>query len=69
MPSTIDAQVPLTPAGPPALLAHDGVLVAAGFTADPGELFARLPRALAASPLQPVDARGEPAHFAYRHAK
>lgn len=35
-----------TPAGPLALLGHEGTLVAAGFTADPSELHARLHPAL-----------------------
>ncbi|MFC0864902.1 methylated-DNA--[protein]-cysteine S-methyltransferase [Sphaerimonospora cavernae] len=42
----IIAQVVPTPVGPLSLLAHDGVLVAAGFTADPREMFVRLPPAL-----------------------
>lgn len=42
MPVIITQVVP-TPVGPLSLLARDGVLVAAGFTADPREMFARLP--------------------------
>lgn len=44
-----------TPVGPLALLARDGVLVAAGFTADPREMFARLSPALRALPLREGD--------------
>ncbi|WP_248961860.1 methylated-DNA--[protein]-cysteine S-methyltransferase [Sphaerisporangium perillae] len=61
MTSTIDAQVLPTPAGPLSLLVHDGVLVAAGFTADPGQMFARLPAPLRALPLQTVGDLGKPA--------
>lgn len=45
MPVIITQIVP-TPVGPLSLLARDGVLVAAGFTADPREMFVRLPPAL-----------------------
>lgn len=38
----IEAQVLTTPTGPLALLAREGVLVAAGFTDAPDEMFARL---------------------------
>lgn len=38
----IAAQLVPTPVGPLALLAREGVLVAAGFTADPTEMFVRL---------------------------
>jgi methylated-DNA-[protein]-cysteine S-methyltransferase len=61
MNATIDAQVLPTPIGPLSLLVHDGVLVAAGFTADPAEMYVRLPGALTALPLQPVDDLGKPA--------
>ena len=44
-----------TPVGPLALLARDGVLVAAGFTADPGEMFARLSPSLRALPMREGD--------------
>ncbi|MEU7877291.1 methylated-DNA--[protein]-cysteine S-methyltransferase [Microbispora bryophytorum] len=44
-----------TPVGPLALLARDGVLVAAGFTADPREMFARLAPSLQALPLREGD--------------
>lgn len=39
-----------TPIGPLTMLAHDGALVAAGFTAEAGELHARLHRRLRALP-------------------
>jgi methylated-DNA-[protein]-cysteine S-methyltransferase len=42
----IHTQVLTTPAGALSLLTHDGVLVAAGFTADPAEMFIRLAPAL-----------------------
>jgi methylated-DNA-[protein]-cysteine S-methyltransferase len=54
-------QVLPTPAGPLSLLVHDDVLVAAGFTADPRELFARLSPELRALPLKQVDDLGKPA--------
>lgn len=47
-----------TPIGPLSLLAHGDHLVGGGFTADPGELYARLHRSLRAAPLstgQPDD--------------
>ncbi|MEU6425928.1 methylated-DNA--[protein]-cysteine S-methyltransferase [Microbispora sp. NPDC046973] len=44
-----------TPVAPLALLARDGVLVAAGFTADPREMFARLSPSLRALPLREGD--------------
>lgn len=44
----IRAQVLPTPVGSLSLLARDGVLVAAGFTADPDEMFVRLSPALRA---------------------
>jgi methylated-DNA-[protein]-cysteine S-methyltransferase len=61
MTRTIDAQVLPTPIGSLSLLCHDGVLVAAGFTTDPGEMFARLPERLRTLPLQTVDDLGKPA--------
>ncbi|RCG27851.1 methylated-DNA--[protein]-cysteine S-methyltransferase [Sphaerisporangium album] len=61
MTETIDAQVLPTPIAPLSLLTHGGVLVAAGFTGDPGEMFARLPAKLRALPLNPVDDLGKPA--------
>jgi methylated-DNA-[protein]-cysteine S-methyltransferase len=47
----IVATVASTPIGPLSLLAHDGALVGAGFTADPGELHARLHPSLSPLPL------------------
>ncbi|GLW96123.1 methylated-DNA--[protein]-cysteine S-methyltransferase [Microtetraspora sp. NBRC 16547] len=47
----IIAQVLPTPVGPASVLARDGVVVAAGFSADPREQFARLPAALQELPL------------------
>ncbi|WP_239103969.1 methylated-DNA--[protein]-cysteine S-methyltransferase [Microbispora corallina] len=44
-----------TPVGPLALLVRDGVLVAAGFTADPQEMAVRLPRPLRDLPLRAGD--------------
>lgn len=44
----IHSQVLPTPVGPLSLLARDGMLVAAGFTADPQEMFVRLSPALQA---------------------
>ncbi|MEN3535375.1 methylated-DNA--[protein]-cysteine S-methyltransferase [Microbispora sp. ZYX-F-249] len=44
-----------TPVGPLAILARDGVLVAAGFTADPREMVARLSPSLRALPLREGD--------------
>ncbi|GAA3831200.1 methylated-DNA--[protein]-cysteine S-methyltransferase [Sphaerisporangium flaviroseum] len=61
MTSTINAKIMPTPTGPLSLLVHDGVLVAAGFTADPGEMFVRLPGRLTALPLTIVDDLGKPA--------
>ncbi|GII82662.1 putative methylated-DNA:protein-cysteine methyltransferase [Sphaerisporangium siamense] len=58
---TIDAQVLPTPVGPLSLLVRGDVLVAAGFTADPGEMFARLSPALKVLPLRVVDDLGKPA--------
>ncbi|MEV6982611.1 methylated-DNA--[protein]-cysteine S-methyltransferase [Sphaerisporangium sp. NPDC051017] len=61
MTETIDAQVLPTPIGPLSLLTHGGVLVAAGFTGAPLEMFARLSPALRALPLNVVDDLGKPA--------
>ncbi|MEU8268280.1 methylated-DNA--[protein]-cysteine S-methyltransferase [Sphaerisporangium sp. NPDC049002] len=61
MNATIDAQVLPTPTGPLSLLVHEDVLVAAGFTADPGAMHVRLPGTLTALPLQLVDDLGKPA--------
>jgi methylated-DNA-[protein]-cysteine S-methyltransferase len=47
----IAATVISTPLGPLSLLAYDGALAGAGFTADPGELHARLHPSLSALPL------------------
>ena len=57
----IRAQVLSTPAGPLSLLVHDDTLVAAGFTAVPGELHARLSPALRGLPLRRTDDIGKPA--------
>jgi methylated-DNA-[protein]-cysteine S-methyltransferase len=54
----IAAQLVPTPAGPLSLLSREGVLVAAGFTADPKEMFARLTPALRAEGLEVVDDLG-----------
>ncbi|MFI6501454.1 methylated-DNA--[protein]-cysteine S-methyltransferase [Nonomuraea typhae] len=54
----IEAHVLPTPAGPLSLLARDGVLVAAGFTADPAEMFVRLTPALQSEGLEVVDSLG-----------
>ncbi|SEG99405.1 methylated-DNA-[protein]-cysteine S-methyltransferase [Nonomuraea solani] len=54
----IAAQLVPTPVGPLALLAQDGVLVAAGFTADPAEMFVRLTADLQAQGLEVVDDLG-----------
>jgi O-6-methylguanine DNA methyltransferase len=54
-------QVLSTPAGPLSLLAHDDVLVAAGFTGDPATLHDRLAPELRALPLLRVDDLGDPA--------
>ncbi|MFF4411408.1 methylated-DNA--[protein]-cysteine S-methyltransferase [Streptosporangium sp. NPDC001559] len=58
---TVEAQVLPTPIGPLALLAREGVVVAAGFTADPQEMFVRLPPALRALDLVVTDDLGPPA--------
>jgi methylated-DNA-[protein]-cysteine S-methyltransferase len=54
MPAPILATVLDTPAGDLSLLAHDGTLIAAGFTGDPASLRARLGPALRAAPLVPA---------------
>ncbi|MET9065844.1 methylated-DNA--[protein]-cysteine S-methyltransferase [Streptosporangium sandarakinum] len=59
--TTIEAQVLPTPAGPLSLLSHEGTLVAAGFTADPEEMFARLSPAMRAHGLARVDDLGHAA--------
>lgn len=57
----IDAQVIPTPTGPLSVLVRDGIVVAAGFTADPGEMFARLSPDLRAEGMTLVDDLGKPA--------
>ncbi|GAA5043657.1 methylated-DNA--[protein]-cysteine S-methyltransferase [Thermocatellispora tengchongensis] len=57
----IDAQTFPTPAGELSVLVRDGVVVAAGFTAEPKELFARLSPELRAEGLAVVDDLGAPA--------
>ncbi|MEU7896886.1 methylated-DNA--[protein]-cysteine S-methyltransferase [Nonomuraea sp. NPDC049152] len=57
----IEAQLLPSPVGPLALLARDGVIVAAGFTADPTEMFVRLSPELRAHGLDVVDDLGAPA--------
>ncbi|MER6943371.1 methylated-DNA--[protein]-cysteine S-methyltransferase [Nonomuraea sp. NPDC000554] len=54
----INAQVLPTPIGPLSLLMREDVLVAAGFTADPEEMFVRLAPALQAEGLDVVDDLG-----------
>ncbi|WP_084963644.1 methylated-DNA--[protein]-cysteine S-methyltransferase [Thermoactinospora rubra] len=54
----IKASVETTPIGPLSVLERDGVLVAAGFTADPKEMFMRLSPALQAEGLEVVDDLG-----------
>ena len=54
MPAPILATVLGTPAGDLSLLAHDGMLVAAGFTGDPAAMRARLEPALRALALVPA---------------
>ena len=63
----IHATVLETPIGPLALLEHDGALVGAGFTADPGELHVRLHSSLRTHDLAHVTELGEitKAHEAY----
>lgn len=55
----IKATVEPTPVGPLAVLARDSVLVAAGFTADPGEMFARLTPCLREEGMERVTEQGE----------
>lgn len=55
----IHAQVLPTPAGPLSLLVRDEVLIAAGFTADPKEMFVRLTPQLQAESLVPAADLGE----------
>lgn len=55
----ITAQIEPTPIGPLSLLVRDGVLVAAGFTADPTAMFVRLPQDLQREGLEVVDDLGE----------
>ncbi|MEV0581821.1 methylated-DNA--[protein]-cysteine S-methyltransferase [Nonomuraea sp. NPDC050310] len=55
----ITASIEPTPVGPLSLLTRDGVLVAAGFTADPKEMFVRLTPALQEEGLEVVDSLGE----------
>ncbi|MFF5211436.1 methylated-DNA--[protein]-cysteine S-methyltransferase [Streptosporangium sp. NPDC000396] len=57
----IEAQVLPTPVGPLALLSHEGVLIAAGFTPDPQEMFVRLSPQLQARGLTRTDDLGRPA--------
>lgn len=57
----IVAQVLPTPTGSLSLLTREGVLVAAGFTADPTDMFARLTPALQSEGLEVVDDLGAPA--------
>ncbi|MEV8637957.1 methylated-DNA--[protein]-cysteine S-methyltransferase [Streptosporangium sp. NPDC051023] len=57
----VEAQTLPTPVGPLALLSHRGVLVAAGFTADPREMFVRLSPALQAAGLVETRDLGHPA--------
>ncbi|MFI6798148.1 methylated-DNA--[protein]-cysteine S-methyltransferase [Streptosporangium canum] len=57
----IEAQVLPTPTGPLALLSHEGLIVAAGFTADPHRMFLRLPPRLQAYGLRQVEDLGHPA--------
>lgn len=55
----ITAQIEPTPVGPLSLLVRDGVLVAAGFTADPTQMFVRLPHALQQEGMEVVEDLGE----------
>ncbi|PZG41623.1 methylated-DNA--[protein]-cysteine S-methyltransferase [Spongiactinospora gelatinilytica] len=57
----IRAQILPTPPGPLSLLVRDGVLVAAGFTADPKEMFDRLTPELREEGMEVVDDLGAPA--------
>lgn len=63
----IHATVLETPIGPLALLEHDGALIGAGFTADPGDLHIRLHPSLRAHDVTRVAELGEisKAHGAY----
>ena len=56
-----------SPIGPLSLLALDDTLIASGFTADPGELYARLHPSLRVHDLAPVPDLGDfgKAHLAY----
>ncbi|MFC5826715.1 methylated-DNA--[protein]-cysteine S-methyltransferase [Nonomuraea insulae] len=54
----IAAQLVPTPVGPLALLSREGTLVAAGFTAEPKEMFVRLTPALQAEGLEVADGLG-----------
>lgn len=54
----INAQILPTPIGELSVLTRDGVLVAAGFTADPKEMYVRLSPALQAEGLDVVDDLG-----------
>ncbi|NUR86207.1 MAG: methylated-DNA--[protein]-cysteine S-methyltransferase [Nonomuraea sp.] len=56
----IEAQVLPTPIGSLSLLTREGVLVAAGFTADPTDMFVRLTPALRSEGLEVVDDLGAP---------
>ncbi|MGP3955541.1 methylated-DNA--[protein]-cysteine S-methyltransferase [Nonomuraea sp. 3N208] len=54
----IAAQLIPTPVGPLSVLSREGVLVAAGFTADPKEMYARLTPVLQVEGLEVVDDLG-----------
>ncbi|MBB5777328.1 methylated-DNA--[protein]-cysteine S-methyltransferase [Nonomuraea jabiensis] len=54
----IAAQLVPTPVGPLSLLSREGVVVAAGFTADPTEMFVRLTPELQSEGLEVVDDLG-----------
>src|SRR5215831_4671993 len=56
----IRATVLDTPAGPLSLLARGGTLVAAGFTGDPSQMYARLHPSVATGPLEVVPAEDLP---------
>lgn len=56
--TTIRATVTTTPLGPLSLLARDGVLVGAGFTPEPKDLYRRLPADLRDGDLEIVDDLG-----------
>ncbi|MFI6733824.1 methylated-DNA--[protein]-cysteine S-methyltransferase [Nonomuraea sp. NPDC050451] len=55
----IAAQLIPTPMGPLSLLSREGVVVAAGFTADPTEMFVRLTPELQSEGLEVVDDLGD----------